>query len=271
VGEGGITRGENAATDRDVTAPSGWVTTQQAARSLGVSPRTVRWHIEHDNLKAKPQGEGVRRAWLVSIDSLQTFRDSRQRQGQSPRDYRASKDAADIGAEGGGNAIRELADRLVEEAARASEYRVRLELSEKAESTLREELAEERRRREEAERELAALRETQESPETVEEATDGAEPHSATEEAWDELGDERERRQMAENTLQEGMTEERRRREAAERERDELRQELVGIGRRTEAHEEADEQQGRGEPRPATGGAQEGAQRRPWWRRMFGG
>jgi hypothetical protein len=51
-----------------------------------------------------------------------------------------------------------------------------LELSEKAESTLREELAEERRRREEAERELAALRETQESPETVEEAPDSAEP-----------------------------------------------------------------------------------------------
>jgi hypothetical protein len=119
-------------------------------------------------------------------------------------------------------------------------------------------------------RELEAPREPRESSETVEEATDGAEPHSATEEAWDELGDERARRQMAENTLQEGMTEERRRREAAERERDELRQELVGIGRRTEAHEESDEQQGRGEPRSATGGAQAGAQRRPWWRRVFG-
>jgi hypothetical protein len=174
VGEGEVTRGEGAATNRDVTAPSGWVTTQQAARSLGVSPRTVRWHIEHDNLEAKPQGEGVRRAWLVSIDSLQTFRDSRQRKAQSPGNYRASENSADIAAESSGNAIRELADRLVEEAARASEYRVRLELSEKAESTLREELAEERRRREEAERELAALRKTQESPETVDEAPDSA-------------------------------------------------------------------------------------------------
>jgi hypothetical protein len=27
----------------------------------------------------------------------------------------------------------------------------------------------------------------------------------------------------------------------------------------------------RAEPRPATGGAQEGVQRRPWWRRVFGG
>jgi hypothetical protein len=37
----------------------------------------------------------------------------------------------------------------------------------------------------------------------------------------------------------------------------------------TEAHEAAEEQQGRGQPHSATGGAQEGA-RRPWWRRVFG-
>jgi hypothetical protein len=64
---------------------------------------------------------------------------------------------------------------LVEEASRASELRVRLELSEKAASTLREELAEERRRREEAERErndlrleLDARREATEASETAE-------------------------------------------------------------------------------------------------------
>jgi hypothetical protein len=38
----------------------------------------------------------------------------------------------------------------------------------------------------------------------------------------------------------------------------------------SEAHETAEEQQGRGLPRSATEGAREGA-RRPWWRRMFGG
>jgi hypothetical protein len=164
---------ENAAVDREGAAPSGWVTTQVAARSLDVSPRTVRWHIEQGNLEAKPQGEGVRRAWLVSIDSLQTFRDTRQRQGQSPGGYRVETASADTAAESSGSAIRELADRLVEEAARASEFRVRLELSERAESTLREELAEERRRREEVEREredlrqeLAAVRESRGSRET---------------------------------------------------------------------------------------------------------
>ena len=35
-----------------------------------------------------------------------------------------------------------------------------------------------------------------------------------------------------------------------------------------DASEAAEEQQGRGEPRPAAGGAQEGA-RRPWWRRLL--
>jgi hypothetical protein len=36
-----------------------------------------------------------------------------------------------------------------------------------------------------------------------------------------------------------------------------------------EASETAEKQQGRGEPHPATVGAQEGVQR-PWWRRVFG-
>ena len=153
-----LARGDAADTDREPTAPSGWVSTQQAARALGISPRTVRWHIEQGNLEAKPQGEGVRRSWLVSIDSLQAFRDARQAAGEVPRDRRAPSEGAETAAEGAGNAIRELADRLAEEAARAAEYRVRLEITAKAESTLRAELEEERRRREEAERERDELR-----------------------------------------------------------------------------------------------------------------
>ena len=169
------TRGDNAASNREDAAHAGWVTTQVAARSLAISPRTVRWHIEQGHIEAKPQGEGVRRSWLVSIDSLQAFRDARQRQEQSPGGFRETQKSADIAAQTPGNPIRELADRLVEEASRASEFRVRLEISEKAASTLREELAEERRRREEAERErndlrqdLYALREVTAASETLE-------------------------------------------------------------------------------------------------------
>jgi hypothetical protein len=38
----------------------------------------------------------------------------------------------------------------------------------------------------------------------------------------------------------------------------------------SEAHEAAEEQQGRGQPQSPTGGAREGT-RRPWWRRIIGG
>ncbi|MDQ5827337.1 MAG: helix-turn-helix domain-containing protein [Chloroflexota bacterium] len=153
-----LSRGDNAATDREVSAPSGWVSTQQAARALNISPRTVRWHIEQGNLEAKPEGEGVKRTWLVSIDSLQAFRDARQATGEQPRDDRVPRGSADIAAESPGSAIRELAERLAEEAARAAEFRVRLELTEQAQSTLQAELEEERRRRVAAERARDRLR-----------------------------------------------------------------------------------------------------------------
>ena len=153
-----LSRGADAATSREVSAPSGWVSTQQAARALNLSPRTVRWHIEQGNLEAKPEGEGVKRTWLVSIDSLQAFRDARQAAGEQPRDHRVLHGGADIAAESPGSAIRELVERLAEEAARAAEFRVRLELTEQAQSTLQAELEEERRRRVEAERARDRLR-----------------------------------------------------------------------------------------------------------------
>jgi hypothetical protein len=173
-------RGNDADINRAIEAPSGWVGTQQAARTLGVSPRTVRWHIEQGNLAAKPEGEGVKRTWLVSIDSLQSFRQARQNTADSPRTRRTSAEDADrVAAETLGNPIRELADRLAEEAARAAEYRVRLELTEQAQSSLEEELATERVRREQAERERDELRQILESRS---EAT-GA-PETASEEPY---------------------------------------------------------------------------------------
>jgi excisionase family DNA binding protein len=110
------------------------------------------------------------------------------------------------------------------------------------------------------EAELVAFRE-REDAEAVEEAPSEAE-------AQDELGAERARREMAESTLHEGMAEQRRRREEAERERDDLRRELHARGRQQGSHEATEEQQGRGQPQSATGGAQQGA-RRPWWRRVL--
>ncbi len=189
VGEDAL-RGNQPDSDHGIEAPSGWVGTQQAARSLGVSPRTVRWHIEHGNLVAKPEGEGVRRTWLVSIDSLQAFRDARQAAGTLPRTDRAAAEDANIAAESLGNPIRELADRLAEEAARAAEYRVRLELTEQAQTSLEEELATERRRREEAERERDELRERVEVPSEPREATEKGSEKGSEEPAKGEVTQE---------------------------------------------------------------------------------
>jgi hypothetical protein len=154
----GSDRGYSADNGREVSAPSGWVTTQQAARALDISPRTVRWHIEQGNLEAKPEGEGVKRSWLVSIDSVQAFRNARQAAGEVPRTRRASAEAADIAAQDPGYAIRVLAEKLEDAAARAREYQVRLELTAQTESTLRAQLEEVQRRRDEAERERDELR-----------------------------------------------------------------------------------------------------------------
>src|SRR5215217_6081935 len=86
----------------------------------------------------------------------------------------------------------------------------------------------------------------------------------------EELDTERTRREMAESTLREGMAEEQRRREEAERERDDLRRELFPPGEARESPETVEEQQqGRGQPYPDASGAQVGA-RRPWWRRVLG-
>jgi excisionase family DNA binding protein len=86
----------------------------------------------------------------------------------------------------------------------------------------------------------------------------------------EELGAERARREMAESTLREGMAEERRLREEAERESDDLRRELYALREPRESPETAAEASEGAEPRPGTEGVQ-GAQRRPWWRRLLGG
>jgi excisionase family DNA binding protein len=87
----------------------------------------------------------------------------------------------------------------------------------------------------------------------------------------EELGAERARREVAETTLHEGMAEERRRREEAERERDVLRRGLHARGRQQGSHEADEEQQGRGQPQSAASGPPGSARPRPWWRRIIGG
>ena len=161
-----------------MSGESGWVTTDVAAKAVRVSPRTIRRYIDQGKLEAKPQGEGVRREWLVSVDSLHALRASRTIAEDIPdrdRDVEYADSIADV--------IREMAARLETRAEEAAELRIRLELTERAQSTLEDErrqalreLEEARRLREVAERELAdlrreleALREVSEDRETLEE------------------------------------------------------------------------------------------------------
>jgi hypothetical protein len=226
------TRGHSRPDAADTSGESGWITTEVAARAVRVSPRTIRRYIDQGKLEAKPQGEGVRREWLVSVDSLHALRAARTIEQDVPESDRGVEYADSLA-----DVLREMAARLESRAEEAAELRVRLELTEQTQSTLeeeqrraQEELAEERRRREEVERERDALRRELDEWRRLEESAE-----TTAYEIHDRLAEKR------------------------------SREEAPGC------HESAaDEQQGRG-PIPDAGGPQEPAQPRSWWRRMFGG
>src|SRR5215204_5756887 len=78
-------RGQSRPAIADLSSQEGWITTEVAARAVRVSPRTIRRYIDQGKLEGKPQGEGVRREWLVSVDSLHALRASRPEEDESPR------------------------------------------------------------------------------------------------------------------------------------------------------------------------------------------
>ncbi len=153
-----LTRGDHADYIAD---QSGWVTTKVAAQALGIDPRTVRKYIKQGKLVAKAEGEGVEKTYLVSIDSVYTMRDARTGPGvereKGPRESAESALSEDLVA-----LVRELASEARRSSSEAAALRTRLELTERAESSLREALEQrletERIRREQAERELIELR-----------------------------------------------------------------------------------------------------------------
>jgi hypothetical protein len=194
---------------REEASGSGWTTTKQAAKVLGVSRRSVQGYVRRGLLEAQEQGQGVNKTFLVSIDSLNALHDRRRHDASEAAKFsEASAEAAETANRytDTGEALRHAIERVEARTAEATELRIRLELTGQAQSTLQEELIEERRRREEA-----------------------------------------------------------------ERERDELRQKLYAPREAPEASEMVEEQQGRGPAHANAPGAQEGTQRRPWWRRVFGG
>jgi hypothetical protein len=140
---------------------SGWVTTDVAAAALRRSPRRVREYIRRGLLAAKTEGEGVSKRWLVSINSLNALlnedayakgpwpgvRPGSTRGRRSDRKGMSADEVAVVDAAELLDAVQELHYRLGQAEARA-------ELTEKAESTLRESLEREQLRTD-AERERA--------------------------------------------------------------------------------------------------------------------
>src|SRR5215217_7255883 len=138
-------------TNAEASAVGGWTNTTAAGKALGVSPRTVQSYIHKGILQGKVEGEGVRRTWYVSIDSLNALRAQRLAEGDAESFREGS---AENIAEGIAEAMQNLSERLADEAAQAAEYRTRLELTELAQSTAEEEAG---RLREEVERLRAEL------------------------------------------------------------------------------------------------------------------
>jgi hypothetical protein len=172
--------GEPPRGSREDLGRSGWTTTKQAAKVLGVSRRSVQGYVGRGILEAREEGEGVNRRFLVSIDSLDALVDRRRREAGEPANFAEASPQREETATpfaNTGEGLRHLTERLEARTAEATELRIRLEITERAQSTLEEEraralddLADERRLREEAEAERDELRRRLERPQEAPES-----------------------------------------------------------------------------------------------------
>ena len=138
----------------------------------------VRNYILSDDLVARKEVEGINERYLVSVDSLYALRDLRKNQGKLQGKRRRSSSQTEAAGEGAAEVVRETAVDMLRETlaslethiAQNAELRARLELTERAESTLREELERERNQRlEDVQRERAERLEAQSRAERLEE------------------------------------------------------------------------------------------------------
>jgi len=156
---------------------SGWVNTDFAAEALGVSSRSVRNYILNGDLVGRKEKEGISERYVVSVDSLYALRDRRMQQGKLQENRRRASPRSEGSPEGSTELVRETAVDILRETlaslethiAQNAELRARLELTERAESTLREELERERRQyQEDVQLERSERLEAQERAERLE-------------------------------------------------------------------------------------------------------
>jgi len=183
----------------NIEGSSGWVNTDVAAEALNVSARSVRNYILDGALVARKEKEGINERYVVSVDSLHALRDKRKQEGKlQVRRRRASrqseatgKDAAEMVRDTAVDMLRETLSSLEMHMAQNAELRGRLELTERAESTLREELEREHQERLELEQRAGALE--QERSEAQQRSAQLAQEHNQLEEEHSRLQSEAER------------------------------------------------------------------------------
>ena len=178
---------------------SGWVTTDVAAEALSVSSRTVRNYILNGDLIARKEKEGINERYVVSVDSLYALRDRRKQEGKLQGNRRDASRRLESPAESAAEAVRGTAVEMMRETlvslemyiSQNADLRARLELTERAESTLREELERERQERVEAQRRAGSLEE--ERSEVQQRVAQLAQQHTRLEEEHSRLEEEAER------------------------------------------------------------------------------
>ncbi|HLL39877.1 MAG TPA: hypothetical protein VK357_09450 [Rubrobacteraceae bacterium] len=179
--------------------------TDVAAEALGVSSRSVRNYILNGDLVARKEKEGINERYVVSVDSLYTLRDRRKQEGKLQGNVRRTSRSSESSAEGSTELVRETAVDMLRETlaslethiAQNAELRARLQLTERAESTLREELGCERQQhQEDVERERTERLQAQERAEQLEQERARLEAgHRQVEEEAQRLRDELEAEQ----------------------------------------------------------------------------
>jgi excisionase family DNA binding protein len=187
----------------DIAESSGYTSTKQAAKVLGVSRRTVQAYVRRGELEAVVEGEGVEKTFYVSIDSLDAMRERRRladegssrSAGFAPGDSANSSltakatQSADITGEPAQNRSSELIDIVQDLQYRLGRAEAQVELTAQTESTLHEQLAREQARADRLEAELLESRRLQ--PETRDEPLEGAEPRPGTETPASDTGQPR--------------------------------------------------------------------------------
>jgi hypothetical protein len=175
---------------------SGWVNTDVAAEALGVSSRSVRNYILNGDLVARKEKEGINERYVVSVDSLYALRDRRKQEGKLQGNRRGASRQLEDSGKGATEMVRETAVDMMRETlsslemyiAQNAELRARLQLTERAESTLREELERERQQHlADVERERSERLEAQQRVEQL------AKEHAQLEEEHSRVQEEAER------------------------------------------------------------------------------